>query len=104
MVPEICQLENITHYTQAWQMIRAVEDQLKANEILLLGESHQERGDAKKTVKKSLVIIEIRLKTSYYNYKFFRFQFFIYIAEAETPELKRQTKIYRILNKRQDHF
>ena len=104
MVPEICQLENITHYAQAWQMIRAVEDQLKANEILLLGESHQERGDAKKTVKKSLVIIEIRLKTSYYNYKFFRFQFFIYIAEAETPELKRQTKIYRILNKRQDHF
>ena len=40
MVPEICQLENITHYAQAWQMIRAVEDQLKANEILLLGESH----------------------------------------------------------------
>ena len=69
MVPEICQLENITHYAQAWQMIRAVEDQLKANEILLLGESHQERGDAKKTVKKSLVIIEIRLKTSYCNHK-----------------------------------
>jgi len=47
MVPEICQLENIKHYTQAWQMIRTVGDKLKANETLLLGETHEERGDAK---------------------------------------------------------
>jgi len=32
----------------AWQMIRTVGDQLKANEISLLGETHEERGIAKK--------------------------------------------------------
>jgi len=48
MVPEICQLENIKHYTQARQITRTVGDQLKANEISLLGETHEERGDAKK--------------------------------------------------------
>ena len=48
MVPEICQLENIKHYTQAWQMIRTVGDQLKANEISLLGETHEKREAAKK--------------------------------------------------------
>ena len=48
MVPEICQLENIKHYTQAWQMIRTTRDQLKANEISLLDETPEERGDSKK--------------------------------------------------------
>jgi hypothetical protein len=48
MVPEICQLENIKNYTQAWQMIRTVGDQLKANEISLLDVTPEERGDAKK--------------------------------------------------------
>ena len=48
MVPEICQLENIKHYTQAWQMIRTVGDQLKANEISLLDMPSEEREAAKK--------------------------------------------------------
>ena len=43
MVPEILQLENIKHYTQAWQMIRTVRDQLEANEISILDETHGER-------------------------------------------------------------
>ncbi len=48
MVPEICQLENIKHYTQAWQMIRTVGDQLKANEISLLDMPSEESEAAKK--------------------------------------------------------
>ena len=48
MVPEICQLENIKHYTQAWQMIRTVGDQLKANEISLLDVNPEERETVKK--------------------------------------------------------
>ena len=48
MVPEICQLENIKHYTQAWQMIRTVGDQLKANEISLLDVTPEEREAVKK--------------------------------------------------------
>jgi hypothetical protein len=48
MVPEICKLENIKHYTQAWQMIRTVRSQLRFNEISLLDMLSQERGDAKK--------------------------------------------------------
>jgi hypothetical protein len=48
MVPEICQLENIKHYTQAWQMIRTVGDQLKANEISLLDVTPEEREAFKK--------------------------------------------------------
>jgi len=51
MVPEICQLENIKHYTQAWQMIRTVGEQLKTNEISLLDVTPEERGDAKKRKK-----------------------------------------------------
>jgi hypothetical protein len=48
MVPEICQLENIKHYTQAWQMIRTVRSQLRSNEISLLDVTPEERGAAKK--------------------------------------------------------
>jgi diaminopimelate decarboxylase len=44
LVHEVCQLENIKHYTQVWQMIRTVGDQLKANEISLLGETHEDKG------------------------------------------------------------
>jgi hypothetical protein len=48
MIPEICQLENIKHYTQAWQMIRTVGDQLRSNEISLLGVTPEEREAGKK--------------------------------------------------------
>jgi len=48
MVPEICQLENIKHYTQAWQMIKTVGAQLKANEISLLDVTPEEREAVKK--------------------------------------------------------
>jgi hypothetical protein len=48
MVLEICQLENIKHYTQAWQMIRTVGDHLKAKEISLLGGTPEKRKAAKK--------------------------------------------------------
>jgi hypothetical protein len=51
MVPEICQLENIKHYTQAWQMIRTVGDQLKANEISLLDVPSEEKAEANKWKK-----------------------------------------------------
>jgi len=48
MVPEICQFENIKHYTQVWQMIRAVRDQLKASEISLLDMPSEESEAVKK--------------------------------------------------------
>jgi len=42
---------NPWYYWCAWQMIRTVGDQLKADEISLLGETHEERGDANKWKK-----------------------------------------------------
>jgi len=51
MVPEICQLENIKHYTQVWQMIRTAGDQLKANKISLLDMSSEEKAEANKWKK-----------------------------------------------------
>jgi len=47
MVPEICQLENIKHYTQAWQMIKTVGEQLKAGDVSLLDVSPEEKAEAK---------------------------------------------------------
>jgi hypothetical protein len=48
MVTEICQLENIKHCTQAWQMIKTVGEQLKVRDVSLLDMPSEEKAEAKK--------------------------------------------------------